>query len=150
MKKIKYKPSFLAQVERFDACGREPCHGQNRSEVGLRQFFDRESRGIRPAEPDWYYTLLVDGKAWWEWTLNEIYAKRLGTDLWFGWFCYALDFIDDPAAFRQIRQRCHADPCDPKDIIGPITREEVVDVPDILATQPCVENPYPGQTVSVK
>ena len=94
------RQSFLEQVKRFEACqpGAEP------SETGLCQFHDFESQGLRPAFPDPYFERLLDGKKWWEWTLN-LYAKQYGTADWPGWTSVKEDFKNDPAGFRQVKQR---------------------------------------------
>ena len=112
----KYSSSFLAEVERFDRCNRQ-VGSPERTDLGLEQFFEYESRGVKPLLPDRYFTHLLDGKKWWEWTLNE-YAKSYatGTD-WFGWVTYANDFLSDPAGFRQLRQRCDLTPMDPAEFL---------------------------------
>jgi len=72
--------------------------------LGLEQFCNLESKGIRPENPDPYFVYLCDGKAWWEWTLNYI-AEQFSNDEWPGWLCYAYGFWHDPAGFKQLRQR---------------------------------------------
>lgn len=102
---MRYKRSWLAEVERFERC---QC-GADRSEVGLAQFFAYESRGVWPVEPDAYFTRLWDGKRWWEWTLNE-YAARRFTNEWPGWAQLEDDFAGDPAGFHQVKRRCLSEP----------------------------------------
>ena len=115
---MKYSRGFLREVARFDSRGLQPGRGTARTEVGLRQFYDYESSGIKPDAPDPYFTALVNGKAWWEWTLNQYADLRENRVDWPGWLQLALDFKDDPSGFRQVRQRCNCPPCDPSDIIG--------------------------------
>ena len=112
---MKYRQSFLIEVARFDRCGRQAC-SQAFTDLGLQQFYEFESHGKIPNMPDPYFTLLCDGKAWWEWTLNE-YAKTFFTENWMGWRRYAEDFINDKSGFRQLRQRLYHEPIDPKKYI---------------------------------
>ena len=112
---MKMSKNFLKEVERFDSCGRSPGSPQ-RTELGIQQFYEWESHGKMPEKPDRYFTHLWDGKAWWEWTLNEI-AKTYLTQDWVGWYQYAKDFIDDPRGFYQLRQRLYQEPIDPIDLI---------------------------------
>lgn len=88
----------------------------SRTEDGLRQFHEYESKGIRPNAPDQYFKFLCDGKAWWEWTLNFIADEYLAPE-WDGWYMKAIDFKDDPSGFRQLRQRCGCVPVDPQQVI---------------------------------
>lgn len=113
---MKYRKSFLIEVERFDRCGRMAL-SKSPNDIGLQQFYEFESFGKKPEIPDPYYTLLCDGKAWWEWTLNE-YAKMLFTMEWPGWYCLAFDFINDKSGFRQLRQRLYQEPVDLNKYIG--------------------------------
>lgn len=101
---MRFRDSFLREVERFDRCNRQP-GSPVRTERGVEQFHAFESRGEVPENPDSYFTHLCNGKAWWEWTLNE-YKKMLFTAEWPGWECLQHDFRDDPAGFNQLRQRC--------------------------------------------
>lgn len=116
---MKYSVKFLAEVKRFDECNRQP-GSPAPTEIGLKQFFEWESKGIEPAVPDRYFKHLLDGKKWWEWTLSEI-AKTYLTSEWFGWMCYAEDFKDDQAGFRQLRQRCGCEPCSPQEFFADLT-----------------------------
>ena len=112
---MRYKQSFLTEVARFEGCNTATallC----RSNIGLRQFFDYESRGIVPTEPDQYFAFLLNGKKWWEWTLNFMADSYL-TFHWDGWLLKAFDFLGDPSGFRQLRARCRCKPCDPEDVI---------------------------------
>jgi len=118
---MKIRKSFLKEVERFDSCNRNPSSPQ-RTELGIEQFYEWESHGKMPEKPDPYFTHLLDGKAWWEWTLNEI-AKTYLTENWFGWYQYAKDFIDDPKGFHQLRQRTYQEPIDPVDFILKIDKD---------------------------
>lgn len=114
---MKYRKSFLDEVKRFDECNK--CcqkHCPSLTDLGIKQFHEFESHGKTPNEPDPYFTHLLNGKKWWEWTLNYIAATYLTWE-WVGWYCYAKDFIDDPAAFRQLRQRLYQDPIDPAQFI---------------------------------
>jgi hypothetical protein len=92
---------FIVECDRFERC----CDGPPRNGAGLSQFHSWESSGIMPAEPDPYFRRLCDGKAWWEWTINE-YASTYGTFEWPGWTQLAEDFAGDEAGLRQIRRRC--------------------------------------------
>ena len=109
--KIKYRKSFLIEVERFDRCNRM-AGSPAANDIGLHQFFEFESFGKRPDIPDPYFTHLCDGKAWWEWTLNE-YANTYLTWDWPGWYMLAIDFLSDKEGFRQLRQRLYQEPIDP-------------------------------------
>lgn len=106
MSRTRYRQSFLDEVVRFERCN--PCPAGSEP-IGLRQFFDRESRGITPESGTPYFRRLLDGKKWWEWTLNE-YADRYLTWEWWGWWQITKDFAGDLAGFRQACQRCGVDP----------------------------------------
>lgn len=100
----KYSPGFLAEVARLDRIHRDSTT-PSPTDIGLRQFFDFESRGIQPERPDPYFTHLLNGKRWWEWTINE-YAVIYLTEEWPGWAAIEEDFADDPRGLRQIEARC--------------------------------------------
>lgn len=86
--------------ERF--CRICPDGGAERSEEGLRQFLAYESRGIRPESPDPYFTRLLNGKKWWEWTIEQYRtAFKTGVD-WFGFYTYRRDFKNDHRGFNMI------------------------------------------------
>lgn len=91
----------MAEVARFERASTVPIR---RSDDGLRQFHAWESRGEEPETPNAYFAQLLDGKKWWEWTVNE-YAGLYGTNEWPGWATLEEDFKDDLAGLRQIRQR---------------------------------------------
>ncbi len=93
----KIRESFLREVSRFERC----CSGVERSEAGLRQFHRYESTGVLVGEVDLYCRRLMDGKSWWEWTVNE-YAGLYGTFEWPGWLVLSCDFRDDVSGLRQI------------------------------------------------
>ena len=103
-----YRQSFMRQVARFAECGNT--HAQP-TELGLAQFHARESRGIRPEEPDPYFVRLCSGKASWEWTLNEYEAAYwykpgpYGCPKWWGWWQLEKDFADDLDGLEQVRTR---------------------------------------------
>lgn len=117
----KYKASFLAEVKRFDGCNRQ-MGSPVANDVGLDQFFVFESTGKKPAIPDRYFTHLLDGKKWWEWTLNEYADSYFSLTDWWGWHLLALDFSDDPNGFKQLRQRCGCSPITPAECIAEIER----------------------------
>lgn len=104
-KRRKYRQDFLDEVARFEQSNSQLIPVP-RTEEGLAQFFDLESKGIRPETPDPYCTYLENGKAWWEWTLNNI-ADTFDSRDWVGWFQYAKDFYNDPRGFSQLRNRCN-------------------------------------------
>lgn len=99
-KALKLKAKTVRQHERYARLGgsAEP------TEIGLRQFVDYESRGVFPDDPCPYFRRLLDGKKWWEWTVNE-YASLYGTMEWFGWYQLEADFRNDVDGLRQIAQR---------------------------------------------
>lgn len=109
-----YKKSFMTEVARFERCNTAKLVPRN--DHGLAQFHAYESQGVRPSVPDPYFTSLLDGKAWWEWTLNFL-AASYETGNWDGWYALASDFIDDPAGFRQLRARCRTEVLDPQEVI---------------------------------
>lgn len=98
------KPKFLKECDRFESACDYPGFRPTRTELGLRQFYEKESNGIDPDKPDPYYVRLVEGKKWWEWTVNFI-AESWGTMHWDGWVKLAEDFKDDESGFRQIADR---------------------------------------------
>lgn len=99
---MRYKKTWMKEVDRFERIDNR-CSAK-RNDVGLRQFYEYESRGVEPDCPDPYFSRLLNGKKWWEWTLNE-YADRWGTDDWPGWLCLAYDFLDDYPGYRQVLSR---------------------------------------------
>lgn len=98
----KYKQSFLRECQRFAEC--QSNSSAVPSDVGLHQFFEYESYGKKPEQPDPYFLRLLNGKAWWEWTVNYIADSYLG-ERWHGWAMLWHDYRDDPAGFNQIRAR---------------------------------------------
>lgn len=102
-KKKPVRERFRREARRFDAINRQ-AGSPPPTERGLRQFHRFESLGETPAQPDPYYEHLVDGKRWWEWTLNS-YAELYLTDDWPGWAQLEEDFADDPAGFKQLERR---------------------------------------------
>lgn len=108
---MKYSNRFLDSVARYEWL-MEPAVCE-KTDIGLGQFFLFESRGIKPDSPDKYFSFLLDGKKWWEWTLN-FYKERYEADDWPGWFQLAQDFKDDPQGFVQLRQRIGFEPLTPE------------------------------------
>lgn len=94
---------FLREARRFDAINRQQ-GSPAPTDIGLRQFHRFESLGETPEHPDPYFTHLVNGKRWWEWTLNS-YAELYLTDDWPGWAQLEVDFADDPRGFKQLESR---------------------------------------------
>jgi hypothetical protein len=92
----------LREVERFERCCRVQAR---RNPIGLEQFHNYESRGLVPEQPDPYFARLLDGKKWWEWSLNE-YAKLYESNEWPGWLQLEQDFAGDEAGLNQVRKRC--------------------------------------------
>jgi len=88
------------EVLRFERCQ----HGFPRTKRGLQQFQEYESKGVYPEYPDPYFIRLLNGKKWWEWTVNE-YAARYGTAEWPGWVQLEQDFASDPAGLEAIARR---------------------------------------------
>lgn len=99
---MKISKKFKREIERFEiSCG---CKKIKRTDLGLKQFFDKESKGIIPDDPDEYYLLLLNGKKWWEWTL-EFIKDRYKKGEWFGFLITFLDFQNDKSGYEQIRSR---------------------------------------------
>jgi hypothetical protein len=99
----RYRQSFLNEVARFERCwGEAPAN-----DIGLAQFFAFESHGRYPSQPDAYFLRLLEGKRWWEWTLNEFKSLRASED-WWGWAQIEIDFADDPRGLQQVRDRIGA------------------------------------------
>lgn len=99
----KYSKNFLTEVERFQRFF--PSSPVKPNDLGLKQFYDLESSGIRPTDPNPFFTLLLDGKRWWEWQLNEISNTYL-TDDWWGWAIFEDEYKNDPSGLKQIKRRC--------------------------------------------
>lgn len=98
-----YSHSFLIECLRHARACDLPYYPM--SDIGLSQFHDYESRGIKPSSPDPYFTRLLNGKAWHEWTLNFIASTYL-TDEWLGWAILEYYYRHDLAGLKQIEQRC--------------------------------------------
>jgi len=77
---------------------------KNKTKIGERQFIEYESTGKFPEQPDSYFNCLLDGKKWWEWTLNE-FASLYGKWEWPGWLQLEQDFDDDLPGLKQVVQR---------------------------------------------
>ena len=92
----------MREIERFERCSTATV--PPRTDVGLQQFVAIESKGERPESVEPYCQSLIDGKRWWEWTVNE-HAARYMTDEWYGWPTLINDFSGDESGFRQIVQR---------------------------------------------
>ncbi len=121
----KYRQSFLREVKRFDECNRQP-GSPSATEIGLKQFFDWESTGKKPDVPDRYFVHLLDGKRWWEWTLNEYADSYFDMTDWSGWHALALDFLEDVQGFKQLRNRCGQSPLSPAEVLAKIEANEPV------------------------
>jgi len=113
---MKISQNMRQEIWRFD----RSCPGPaKRNQLGMEQFAKFEATGKTPEESDPYFLRLLDGKRWWEWTLNE-YLKvcnqaAAGDGLcWDGWFQLAKDFVDDINGFKQLRQRLKTKPMTPK------------------------------------
>ncbi len=102
---------FRIEADRFKKCATNEASVEY-SEKGVEQFYCYESTGQIPEFPDPFFNLLVNGKKWWEWTLNFIKDTYL-TEKWSGWYMYAKDFKNDPNGFKQLRQRCGESPITP-------------------------------------
>jgi hypothetical protein len=96
-----YRESWSNEVCRYERC----CDGVDRDPLGLHQFFEFESCGVRHENPSPYMVRLLNGKRWWEWTVNSI-AQTYGTDEWQGWAVLEQDFKNDAAGLAQIKNRC--------------------------------------------
>lgn len=94
---------MAVEIARFDRCNRSP-GSPAPNDIGVQQFSVRESRGVDPDEPDPYFYHLLDGKRWWEWTLNYI-ADMYDTAEWPGWVSFELDFQVDPSGLKQLKSR---------------------------------------------
>lgn len=100
---MKYRKGFLDWCHRYSDSNTQTTN-RHQTDLGMEQFHAYESRGITPEKPDPFFTHLLDGKKWWEWTVND-YADKYLTDQWYGWYLLALDFKDDQVGFKCIRQR---------------------------------------------
>lgn len=98
------KEKFLRECDRFEQACDYPGFLPVRNDIGLKQFHELESKGVRPICPDPYFVRLLEGKKWWEWTVNFI-AERYLTRDWDGWWQLAIDFKDDESGYRQIADR---------------------------------------------
>lgn len=85
---------------RFERC----CDGPEYNKAGADQFIAYESMGTLPENPDPYFQRLLDGKKWYEWTINE-YAALYDTSEWWGWDIIKRDLVDDPSMLEDIRRR---------------------------------------------
>lgn len=61
------------------------------TELGRKQFYDHETHGRKPENPDPFYERLQDGKGWFNVQQSEIRGKYL-TDDWWGWYTYWIDW----------------------------------------------------------
>lgn len=137
---MKYKPKFLKEVERFDELAN---HRTPPTDAGLKQFFEYESYGKMPDDPDPYFMALLNGKKWWEWTLN-FYAERFHCGDWPGWYILAFDFKDDPAGFKQLRQRLRFPPLSPQEVIDEADKQledKMLELTDANFTQEVLDHP---------
>lgn len=86
--------------ERF--CRISPDGGSARTEEGVRQFMAYESKGVEPDHPDPYFTRLLNGKRWWEWTVEQYRDSWKNRADWFGFLTYRRDFKNDHRGFRML------------------------------------------------
>jgi hypothetical protein len=61
------------------------------SDKGRTQFFNQQSYGIFPENPDDYYLKLLDGKKWFDWQIQEYISLYLSDD-WWGWYQIVEDY----------------------------------------------------------
>ena len=88
--KVRHEEQFR-QASTIDA---EP------TECGRDQFCRQQSFGEWPDEPDPYFLMLVCGKRWIDWTVEQWRLLYQG-DEWPGWCRVEQDFADDPWLFRK-------------------------------------------------
>ena len=53
--------------------------------LGQKQFFDQQSRGIKPVRPDSYYLALTEGKRRFDWLCSE-YRQMYLMGEWWGFY----------------------------------------------------------------
>jgi hypothetical protein len=77
--------------------------------VGLRQFIDLDSHGVKPSEPDAYFTLLLNGKASFNWQktgMRDTYfgVSESGVELfrWPGLFALWCDWAGERWMLREL------------------------------------------------
>ncbi len=79
-----YRKAFLRWVDHFTGLSNITA---DKNDIGLAQFYEHQSNGIAPVNPDPFYLRLVNGKKWFDWTVDEIH-KSYGTSEWYGWDYY--------------------------------------------------------------
>lgn len=72
------------------------------------QFYEMESFGKQPKNPELYYLKLCDGKKWFSVQQADI-KKTFGTWEWCGWYCYWKDFEGKRWILRHL-MAWHPDP----------------------------------------
>jgi hypothetical protein len=71
------------------------------SETGRQQFFELETSGGSPVDPDPYFLRLCDGKKWFDWLNTEMRESYL-TEYWWGWYQLYEDWKDELWVFEKL------------------------------------------------
>lgn len=79
--KIKHEKLFL-KFTRFPS---------ERTEEGREQFFENQSHGVFPSEPDLYYLCLIDGKEVFDLQCSEL-QQMYQKNEWWGWYQLWVDW----------------------------------------------------------
>lgn len=64
------------------------------SEKGRKQFFEHQSYGEKPKDPDPYYLRLSNGKKWFDFQIQE-YLTLYDTQEWWGWYSIVNDYLQN-------------------------------------------------------
>jgi len=62
------------------------------NDKGREQFFERQTYGVEPENPDPYYIMLTEGQKWFDWQVQE-YVKLYLCDEWWGWDTIIRDYL---------------------------------------------------------
>lgn len=63
------------------------------TEEGRKQFYENQSHGVCPTEPDSYYLCLIDGKEVFDMQCSEL-QQMYQKGEWWGWYQLWIDFED--------------------------------------------------------
>lgn len=64
------------------------------TEIGREQFFNQQSFGIHPKDPDPYFIRLLNGKKWFDWQIQEYMSLYLSNE-WWGWYTIFKDYKNE-------------------------------------------------------
>jgi hypothetical protein len=98
------------------------------NKIGRQQFFEFESYGKEPCEPDPYFVCLSQGKKWFSVQQEDIRKSYLSWE-WWGFYCYWKDWKGQRWVLKHLFSWC------PRDLLPNWFYREDIEDPFDMETQ---------------